>query len=62
MVTVTKKDRLVTMPEKTTNVPMWAQVKQPIHRLFEAISNVVAFEEGAIYKSKDWPYAWPRKK
>ena len=52
-----------TLPEEDgMNVPIWTQIKEPIERLLKMMSKVIAFEEDAIFKSKDWPYAWPRKK
>jgi len=39
----------------------WAKIKHAFEQLIKAISKVVSVDEDAIFKSRDWPYLWPKK-
>jgi hypothetical protein len=36
-------------------------IKHLLEKLKRAVSKVVTIDEDAIFKSKDWPYLWPKK-
>jgi len=47
--------------EEVAVVSGWAKSKRRVKRLTKALSQVVSIDEDAIFKSKDWPYFWPKK-
>ena len=39
----------------------WTKIKHRVRQLGKALSQVVSIDEDAVFKSKDWPYFWPKK-
>lgn len=47
--------------EKTEIVSDWTRVKRHLRKFIKVLSQIVSVDEDNIFKSRDWPYLWPKK-